>query len=412
MNWLTNLNESMNTYYHATGIPLALLSPEGETVSAFGEECSYCKLFREACGRLCPCGDSHIHACREAARLMDGYIFSCPAGYIHFAVPVYRGKVLRASILAGPVALDFPDMALIDSVLQRFDLDISFRSKLDGAYGGAPLLESSRTHYLCRLLARLVSGSVPEEDNIFIRQHIAQDVQQARIGEYIQIITDDAPAAVSQYDEERQLIADVITGNKPHAKALLNEMIGRVYFTSGNNFEIIRARTIELVALLSRALVENGGDQTQVYRMTEEALHKIIDEKDLTGLSYTLLEVLDLFISMAFVDQKIPDSPSLQKAVNYINEHYFEPLSLKNVAGHVGLNGTYFSAMFKRQMGMSFSDYLTQRRIKQAKVLLKNRNMSLMDISLAVGFENQSYFSRVFRDRTGVSPRQYRERAD
>lgn len=412
MNWLSHLSDSMNIYYHATGIALTLLSPEWETLNVFGEECSYCKLFRQACGRLCPCDDSHIHACQEAARLMDGYIFSCPAGYIHFAVPVYRGKVLRASILAGPIALDFPDMALIDSVLQRFDLDISFRSKLYGAYGGAPLPESSRAHYLCRLLARLVSGSVPDEDNSFIRQHIAQDVQQARIGEYIKIIKDDAPAAASQYDEERQLIADVITGNKPHAKALLNEMIGRVYFTSGNNFEIIRARTIELVALLSRALVENGGDQTQVYYMTEEALHKIIDEKDLTGLSYTLLEVLDLFISMAFTDQKIPDSPSLQKAVSYINEHYFEPLSLKSVASHVGLNGTYFSTMFKRQMGMSFSDYLTQRRIKQAKVLLKNSNMSLMDISLAVGFENQSYFSRVFRDRTGVSPRQYRERAD
>lgn len=409
MDWLTHLSESMNTYYHATGIPVALLSPKGETLHTFGEECSYCKLFQEACGKLCPCSDSHVYACREAARLMDGYIFSCPAGYVHFAVPVYRGKILRAGILAGPITLDYPDMDLIDGVLQRFDLNIRYRAKLYGAFGGAPLVEPSRAHYLCRLLTRLVPDSTDQEDNTFIRRQIARNVQQARIGEYIQLIKEDGPIAVSQYDQEKQLIADVIVGNKPHARAMLNEMIGRVYFTSGNNFEIIRTRTIELVTLLSRALVENGNDQAQIYRMTEDAFHKIVNEPDLTGLSYTLLEVLDLFIELAFADQKIPDSPGLQKAVNYINEHYFEPLSLKDVAGHVGLNSTYFSASFKRQMEMSFSDYLTEQRIKQAKVLLKNSNMSLIDISLAVGFENQSYFSRVFKQRAGMSPRQYRE---
>lgn len=411
MDWMTQLDENMDTYYHATGIPLTVLSPEGETTRAFGEECSYCKLFQEACGRLCPCGDSHIYACREAARLMDGYIFSCPAGYVHFAVPAYRGKTLRASVLAGPIALEYPDMDLIDGVLQRFDLNIQYRAKLYGAYGGAPLVEPSRAHYLCRLLTRLIPDCAGQEDNTFIRQRIARDVQQARIGEYIQLIKEDGPLAVSQYDQEKQLIAEVIVGNKPRARALLNEMIGRVYFTSGNNFEIIRTRTIELVALLSRALVENGGDQAQVYRMTEEALNQIMDERDLTGLSYTLLEVLDLFIEMAFADQKVPDSPSLQKAVNYINEHYFEPLGLRDVAGYVGLNSAYFSASFKRRMGVSFSDYLAERRIGQAKVLLKNSNMSLMEISLAVGYGNQSYFSKVFKQRVGMSPRKFREQA-
>ena len=412
MGWLDNLSESINSYYHVTGIPLVIVSPEGEKLYSFGEECSYCKLFQEACGPLCPCGDSHAYACRAAARLMDGYTYSCPGGYIQLVVPVYRGKTHRASILAGPIALDYPDIELVDGVIQRFNLDISYRSKLYVAYSRAPLVEPSRAHHLCQLLTRLVFGSIPAEDNTLIQRQIAQDVQQAKIGEYIHLIKEDDTINASQYDREKQLIADIIVGNKPHARALLNEMIGRVYFTSGNNFEIIRTRTIELIALMSRALMENGSDQVEVYRMTDHALHKIIDEKDLTGLSYTLLEALDLFISLAFSEQKVPDSPSMQRAVNYINEHYFEPLSLNIAADHAGLNTTYFSAAFKRQMGVSFSDYLTSQRIKHAKVLLKNSNMSLIDVSLAVGFENQSYFSKVFKSRVGMTPRQYREQTD
>lgn len=68
--------------------------------------------------------------------------------------------------------------------------------------------------------------------------------------------------------------------------------------------------------------------------------------------------------------------------------------------------------VFKRQMRTSFSEYLTERRIRQAKVLLKNSNMPLLEVAIAVGFENQSYFSRVFKSHVGSSPRQFRDQAD
>ena len=65
--------------------------------------------------------------------------------------------------------------------------------------------------------------------------------------------------------------------------------------------------------------------------------------------------------------------------------------------------------MFKKQMQVSFSVYLTQRRITQAKVLLKNSNMPIFEVSIAVGFENQSYFSKVFKQHLGMTPKQFRD---
>lgn len=409
MDWKQQLHENMDTYYQATGIGLTILSPEGEVQQRFGEECSYCRLFMEACGKYCPCRDSHLHACREAARLMDGYIFSCPGGYILFAVPIFMNRLLRASILAGPISLEYPDMSLIDSILQRYDLPIAYRTKLYGSYAGAPLVEPKRAHHLCKLLTKLMPVFTSIEDNTMIRQQIARDVQQAKIGEYIHLIKNDEPLVTSQYEQEKQLIVDVLAGNKQHAKALLNEMIGRAYFSSGNNFEIIRTRTIEIITLLSRAIIENGGDESKVYYMTEDSLHRIMEEHNLTDLSYALLEIMNLFIENAFAEHQLPNSLEVQKAIVYINDHYHENISLADVARHVKLNAAYFSTLFKHHMEISFSDYLTDKRISQAKILLKKSNMPIVEVAIAVGFDTQSYFSKVFKTRIGMTPRQFRE---
>lgn len=242
-----------------------------------------------------------------------------------------------------------------------------------------------------------------------IRQQIARDVQQAKIGEYIHLIKNDEPLVTSQYEQEKQLIVDVLAGNKQHAKALLNEMIGRAYFSSGNNFEIIRTRTIEIITLLSRAIIENGGDESKVYYMTEDSLHRIMGEHNLTDLSYALLEIMNLFIENAFAEHQLPDSLEVQKAIVYINDHYHENISLADVARHVKLNAAYFSTLFKRHMEISFSDYLTDKRISQAKILLKKSNMPIVEVAIAVGFDTQSYFSKVFKTRIGMTPRQFRE---
>lgn len=101
---------------------------------------------------------------------------------------MYSNHSLRASVLAGPIALEYPDVDLIDSIVEKFGLDLSYRSKLYGAYPSVSLVDPNRARHLCKLLTALVSGVSPAEDNVFIRRHIAQDVQQAKIGDYIRLL--------------------------------------------------------------------------------------------------------------------------------------------------------------------------------------------------------------------------------
>lgn len=92
----------------------------------------------------------------------------------------------------------------------------------------------------------------------------------------------------------------------------------------------------------------------------------------------------------------------------YIEQSYMNELSLTMLADRFHINPTYLSELFKKQIGTTFSDYLTQVRIGKAAEWLRDPHMRLSDIAELVGFANASYLSSVFKKHYGVSPNEYR----
>lgn len=404
MELLLKLSDQISTYFNATNIPIQLTDENGIIFESYGPSCEYCMIFREACDGLCPCEQEHMHAISEAAASRDGYMFTCSAGYVHFALSV-NGEDRVVNILAGPIALDYPKMEVIDEVIKKFNISLNYRTKLFQTYSSAELIEPYRARYLFKLLAHLVTNL---EDAVKADKNVNNNSNhQQKVGEYIELVRQGQTMNL-QYDMEKQLIEAVTNGDKEYSRAILNEMLGRIYFTSANNIEIIKARSIELIALLSRAVIESGGSENTVYQMTDSSLHNISKVNDLTELSYMLLEILDLFNNAAFSSCKRTDVPALKEAVDYIDDHYCENISLEEVAEHVGLNAAYFSSLFKREMDINFSNYVTKKRIEAAKRMLRNTNAPLIEIAMSLGYENQSYFSSVFKKYCNMTPKQYR----
>lgn len=100
---------------------------------------------------------------------------------------------------------------------------------------------------------------------------------------------------------------------------------------------------------------------------------------------------------------------SMVEAVDYINTHYSEPLTLGQMAGLVHMSEHYFSSMFSQVMEMPFSKYVLEKRLSQAGMLLKTTSQSVTGIALATGFGTISYFNKMFRKKYGVSPGSYRK---
>lgn len=98
----------------------------------------------------------------------------------------------------------------------------------------------------------------------------------------------------------------------------------------------------------------------------------------------------------------------VRQAMAYIQENYAEPLSREQIAAHVGLSEDYLTSCFRKELGLTPMAYLNRYRIQQARQLVKNTHKSITEIALDVGFSSSSYFSRIFRRETGMSPEAYR----
>lgn len=100
----------------------------------------------------------------------------------------------------------------------------------------------------------------------------------------------------------------------------------------------------------------------------------------------------------------------IQAVLEHINEHAFEKLTIEFLAGVCGLSPSRFAHLFQEQMGQSPMQYIEERRLERAQELLRITSRPIAQIAEECGFSNPFYFSRIFKARTGVSPRDARTR--
>lgn len=157
---------------------------------------------------------------------------------------------------------------------------------------------------------------------------------------------------------------------------------------------IMKAATI----LESELVNELRNDYTSKSRMAPS----------IQGLVLVLQEFINRVFNLSISSIRKREKKPIQDAKIFINNHYSEQLSLEDVAQHVGLNPSYFSYFFKKETGITFVEFITLMRFENAKALLVDGKDCISDIAKAVGFNDDKYFSNVFRKLSGISPSQYR----
>lgn len=237
--------------------------------------------------------------------------------------------------------------------------------------------------------------------------------QAADISEYIQklkkISSDGENIPPYPIEKEDELLSAISMGNKPLSQKLLNEILGHIFFTAGNEFELIRARVLELVVLLSRAALKGGAEIEQIFGLNYQYLNQIYGFKNLEELTVWLSRIMERFTDHVFNLTNVKNKDVIFKSIDYISKNYMKKITLEDVSAYVYLSPSYFSKIFKEEMDMNFNTYLNYVRIEMSKKLLSDPSVSMVEISNLVGFEDQSYFSKVFKKMTGLSPKKYRE---
>jgi len=390
------------------GLPIHLIDREGEQLMTFGESPSYCRLLQR---NLFP-GKGCLAVClqvgQQAQKLGQPYIFSCHADLNHIAYPLLNQGELLGCIIVGPFLMDKPDSTLISNLTEKHKLTPVLSLELYDELPGLQIIEPARVNQLSRLLDHLLSPLMPAERAILMEAK-EKLYQQSRINETIQRYKEENVSGSRAFfhEKETELLSRVRTGNVQAAKALLNELIGHVLFSQGGRMENVQLMAVELTTLLSRVAIDGGAGTDKIYGLNSQYLTRILVQQNQEELCYLLQEVVENFMDAMFTHHD-QGNPHIRKALRYIAANFTQKLTLQHVAGEVGISPNHFSALFHKTVGVSFRDYLSQVRVEESKRLLLYTDYSLADIAAAMGFPDQSNFSKVFKRITGISPGKYR----
>ncbi|MFA7343151.1 MAG: AraC family transcriptional regulator [Terrimicrobiaceae bacterium] len=211
--------------------------------------------------------------------------------------------------------------------------------------------------------------------------------------------------------EEPGLLAAIKRGERQAAREIINRVLVGIYHAARSRPELLKSLALELVVVMSRAAVESGADPSEVLGCNFESATALAGLQDEEEVSSWLCGMLERVMDAIRDHRQFPNAVLLGRAVTFMEEHLGEPLDRDAVARAAGLSGSHFSHLIREKTGRTFTDLMAQYRVDRAKTMLRRTGKSIIQIALECGFEDQSYFSRVFRRYTGTTPRNYRIKA-
>jgi len=161
--------------------------------------------------------------------------------------------------------------------------------------------------------------------------------------------------------------------------------------------------------LLTRYMIEGGIPQETIYATSDLYIQRADTAKSIDEVNSLNRELWTFCVDLV---KKHIKSEHYSKAVyiclDYIDTHFNQKITLKDLSDRTGLNACYLAVLFKKETGVTFGNYLTDYRVDVSKALLSKTDHSYSRIAYSLGFCSQSHFTQVFRKRTGLTPKQYR----
>lgn len=230
----------------------------------------------------------------------------------------------------------------------------------------------------------------------------------------------DVPAKSSQkrnrhftYMAEQELLYNVREGNMDSSRALsrASSLSTGVQIQTENPLSQAAITVIIFTSLCTREAIKGGLSPDTAYSVGDAYIQNMVKAKTISALSSLSHAMYIDFISrVRKARQDSRYSKTVQECCDYILTHMEDELSATILAGQLGYTPYYLSRRFRKETGMSLSDYIDSVRIEKAKALLLGTNDTISSIASLLHYCSSTYFSGIFRKRTGMLPNEYRKR--
>ena len=406
----TLAQECARAFSGATGLGCAVTDPDGAVFEQCGYSCADCKMCQLADLPAQQCSRTHLYGLKEAERFGGKYIYFCAMGLTCFVSPIIGHDEAVAKLTVGPfLMVDEQDYIAYElQELRRLPEDkiLLIQDELKNV----PYVEPSAVTSLSTLLFMSVGfmNNVSAANGMIETQR--SEYLQGQISSYISELKRGGQSPSYPFRLEQVLTQYMLQSQREKAQGILNEILGHIMFSSGGNFRWIRARCYELLVLISRTAIRSGADAEYILRLNDEYFETIPRCANIVDLSKQLSNALRQFMDSNFNLQDAKHSDAIHNAIYFIHQNYQHHITLEDAARHVYLSPTYLSRIFKQESGVSFTRFLNNVRVEKSKRLLTMTEMRLAEIAGACGFEDQSYFTKVFKNVTSETPQQFRNR--
>jgi two-component system response regulator YesN len=270
-----------------------------------------------------------------------------------------------------------------------------------------PVVSARRIHEAAEFLYVLLYQTTDLDPQV-VQWRRQRSAQQSQIGQVIQETKLLDSDETYPYELECQLIAKVKIGDRTGAKELLNSLLGKIMFHNPGNLNLLKARLVELLSVLSRAAAMGGVDINALLAKNMEYINKVLMIDTQEDICVWISHALDNFIESVYTSQDTRKMSQLKPVIELMQYHYDQPLTLADMAKAAHLSVSRLAHLFREQMGITPVDFLTNTRIDHAKRMLLTTDNNCTRICYDVGYNNQSYFTRVFKQITGLTPREFR----
>jgi two-component system response regulator YesN len=415
------LRRLLNSYTYATGLGAIFLGADGKTIiysDQYEKTCPFCDMIQSDAEGLRRCRDCMLRAGQQAANLGETYITRCHAGLVALYAPIMFNNLFIGTVACGPVMMwDLDDMARQEIATRTADLKLDAQELLRRCeniriYTGKTVQGSAD-------LLSLAVNALAQAGLSTLEHRKELNDQQARIAELVfekkqaeETINALEATTPQSYplNKEKVLLGRVRLGDRTGAKEILNDILGDIFLRNSGNLDILKARMLELVVMLSRAAVEGGAQLDKMLGLNYELVTGILRLSTFEDLCMTVKNTLDTMLDNVYVTRNVKNAETLSQVLRYIRENYAQPITLDEVARSVFLSPFYFSHLFMDELGITFMEYLTRVRMEEAKKMLGDKALSMQAIAESVGYDDASYFSKVFKKNVGVTPNKYRAR--
>ncbi|MDR0630292.1 MAG: helix-turn-helix domain-containing protein [Treponema sp.] len=356
-----------------------------------------------------PCNDMHINAFKEANRFGGSYIYMCELGFMFWTSPIYaEDRFIGALLGTGLLGIDSQEASAQMYLMGNGAVPMSVLKEKLSAFPRGNAEQIKALAELMLIFAESLSVGSENYYETLKRRSEQQSTLSAKIKELKSQYPAGSPAPGYPLDKERMLLAALRRGDHETGRKILNELLAILLFSNPDHFKYIQFRSIELVVLLSRTNIVPGNTEKVILETNNHYLKRIQNAQSIEELTDILHLVVEHLAGQIFSFQGIRHASALRKAERYIWQHYTRKISLQEIAKVSGLSAPYFSTIFKEEMGENLSSYLNRLRIEKASRMLVETDLSLSEIAGSCGFEDQSWFSKIFKTYIGVSPGKYR----